>query len=73
MIDLNQVSLALRNATSRSLVLLDEFGKGTAPSGPSPALLLDPAALLFGFTSVADDALFDAHFLAMRHPVVPCH
>ncbi|KAH7885327.1 DNA mismatch repair protein MutS [Phlebopus sp. FC_14] len=29
MIDLNQVSLALRNCTSRSLVLLDEFGKGT--------------------------------------------
>ncbi|KIJ64516.1 hypothetical protein HYDPIDRAFT_40260 [Hydnomerulius pinastri MD-312] len=29
MIDLNQVSLALRNATSRSLILLDEFGKGT--------------------------------------------
>lgn len=33
MIDLNQVSLALRNATSRSLVLLDEFGKGTVSSG----------------------------------------
>ncbi|KAI0352675.1 hypothetical protein OH77DRAFT_1513212 [Trametes cingulata] len=32
MIDLNQVSLALRNATSRSLVLLDEFGKGTRPA-----------------------------------------
>ncbi|KAH8104687.1 DNA mismatch repair protein MutS [Cristinia sonorae] len=29
MIDLNQVSLSLRNCTSRSLVLLDEFGKGT--------------------------------------------
>ncbi|KAL1736511.1 DNA mismatch repair protein MutS [Schizophyllum commune] len=29
MIDLNQVSLALRNSTARSLVLLDEFGKGT--------------------------------------------
>ncbi|EIN12874.1 hypothetical protein PUNSTDRAFT_111245 [Punctularia strigosozonata HHB-11173 SS5] len=29
MIDLNQVSLALRNATARSLILLDEFGKGT--------------------------------------------
>ncbi|KAI0755181.1 DNA mismatch repair protein MutS [Daedaleopsis nitida] len=32
MIDLNQVSLSLRNATSRSLVLLDEFGKGTLPT-----------------------------------------
>ncbi|KAH9889862.1 DNA mismatch repair protein MutS [Cubamyces lactineus] len=30
MIDLNQVSLALRNATARSLVLLDEFGKDGA-------------------------------------------
>ncbi|KAF7798450.1 hypothetical protein EIP86_009671 [Pleurotus ostreatoroseus] len=32
MIDLNQVSLALRNATARSLILLDEFGKGTISS-----------------------------------------
>ncbi|KAF8297748.1 hypothetical protein DL93DRAFT_760795 [Clavulina sp. PMI_390] len=32
MIDLNQVSLALRNATPRSLVLLDEFGNGTTPT-----------------------------------------
>ncbi|KAI0632052.1 DNA mismatch repair protein MutS [Trametes polyzona] len=32
MIDLNQVSLALRNCTARSLVLLDEFGKGTLPA-----------------------------------------
>ncbi|KAL0961433.1 hypothetical protein HGRIS_006378 [Hohenbuehelia grisea] len=29
MIDLNQVSLAIRNCTARSLVILDEFGKGT--------------------------------------------
>ncbi|KAG5735367.1 Prohibitin-2 [Termitomyces sp. T112] len=29
MIDLNQVSLALRNCSARSLILLDEFGKGT--------------------------------------------
>ncbi len=33
MIDLNQVSLALRNSTERSLILLDEFGKGTAAAG----------------------------------------
>ena len=33
MIDLNQVSLALRNCTARSLILLDEFGKGTAAAG----------------------------------------
>ncbi|KAF8158870.1 muts domain V-domain-containing protein [Mycena galopus ATCC 62051] len=30
MIDLNQVSLALRNSTARSLILLDEFGKDGA-------------------------------------------
>ncbi|KAF9644907.1 hypothetical protein BDM02DRAFT_3157041 [Thelephora ganbajun] len=29
MIDLNQVSFALRNCTERSLIILDEFGKGT--------------------------------------------
>ncbi|KAF8578057.1 hypothetical protein K439DRAFT_1654890 [Ramaria rubella] len=32
MIDLNQVSLALRNMTSRSLLIIDEFGKGTVSS-----------------------------------------
>ncbi|GJJ15544.1 hypothetical protein Clacol_009822 [Clathrus columnatus] len=29
MLDLNQVSLALRNITPRSLLIIDEFGKGT--------------------------------------------
>ncbi|KAI5479415.1 hypothetical protein MNV49_003559 [Pseudohyphozyma bogoriensis] len=29
MIDLQQISFALRNATSRSLIVMDEFGKGT--------------------------------------------
>ncbi|KZT60301.1 hypothetical protein CALCODRAFT_492631 [Calocera cornea HHB12733] len=32
MIDLAQVSLALRNCTARSLLILDEFGKGTRSS-----------------------------------------
>lgn len=46
MIDLSQVSLALRGATPRSLVILDEFGKGIwrwlltravlTPKAPSP-------------------------------------
>ncbi|RXK37395.1 hypothetical protein M231_05382 [Tremella mesenterica] len=40
MIDLGQVSLALRGCTSRSLLLLDEFGKGTLPT--------DGAGLLAG-------------------------
>ena len=35
MIDLNQVSYALRNSTARSLILLDEFGKGTLATGTS--------------------------------------
>lgn len=33
MIDLAQVSLAIRNCTARSLIVIDEFGKGTIPSG----------------------------------------
>lgn len=40
MIDLNQVSLTLRNCTARSLVLLDEFGKGTIVSGSYPCVLI---------------------------------
>ncbi|KAJ7819398.1 DNA mismatch repair protein MutS [Mycena olivaceomarginata] len=39
MIDLNQVSLALRNSTARSLILLDEFGKGTLSTGSYSFLL----------------------------------
>lgn len=39
MIDLNQVSLALRNMTSRSLLIIDEFGKGTVSSGSSVSRL----------------------------------
>ncbi|KZO96953.1 hypothetical protein CALVIDRAFT_514241 [Calocera viscosa TUFC12733] len=41
MIDLAQVSLAIRNCTARSLLILDEFGKGTRSSG-----LLDTSASL---------------------------
>lgn len=33
MIDLHQVGVALRSSTGRSLVLLDEFGKGTDTTG----------------------------------------
>ncbi|KAI9451401.1 DNA mismatch repair protein MutS [Russula earlei] len=43
MIDLNQVSLALRNSTARSLILLDEFGKGTAAAGSCIPLIIDRA------------------------------
>ena len=35
MIDLQQISLALSLATRRSLLVIDEFGKGTESSGMS--------------------------------------
>lgn len=43
MIDLSQISLALRSATKKSLLLIDEFGKGTNPE--------DGAGLLAGLVS----------------------
>jgi DNA mismatch repair protein MSH5 len=33
MIDLQQISVALNLATNRSLLIIDEFGKGTDPHG----------------------------------------
>jgi DNA mismatch repair protein MSH5 len=36
MIDLQQVSLSLSLATHRSLLVIDEFGKGTETSGRFP-------------------------------------
>jgi hypothetical protein len=35
MIDLQQISVALNLATSRSLLIIDEFGKGTDSHGKS--------------------------------------
>jgi DNA mismatch repair protein MSH5 len=32
-IDLQQMSFALTQASSRSLLIIDEFGKGTQPDG----------------------------------------
>lgn len=52
MIDLAQVSLALRNCTARSLVLLDEFGKGTLSTGSSLIFLLYCSFCPFSFYSV---------------------
>ncbi|TFY68394.1 hypothetical protein EVG20_g3567 [Dentipellis fragilis] len=54
MIDLNQVSLALRNSTSRSLILLDEFGKGTLSTGSYKTML---CALLWHPDFDSDSAL----------------
>ena len=48
MIDLQQISLATTLATHRSLVIIDEFGKGTDSSGmflyhfQSPGMILSP-------------------------------
>jgi len=38
MIDLQQVALAMSLATHRSLVIIDEFGKGTESSGTSASI-----------------------------------
>ena len=51
MIDLHQVALAMMLATHRSLVIIDEFGKGTDSSGRIPfrailPLLEDTTSLL---------------------------
>jgi len=40
MIDLQQMSLALNLATRRSLVIIDEFGKGTESYGKSPTIFI---------------------------------
>ena len=47
MIDLNQISAALNGATTRSLVVLDEFGKGTGTvCGTSLSFPPHPSSLL---------------------------
>lgn len=40
MIDLQQIALAINLATNRSLVIIDEFGKGTGSSGSASTLNL---------------------------------
>ncbi|ORY26954.1 putative meiotic recombination-related protein, partial [Naematelia encephala] len=78
MIDLSQVSHALRGATDRSLIILDEFGKGTTPA--------DGAGLLAGVIECLMDGpcprtivlthfheLFAQHFLPDTLPILFCH
>lgn len=48
MIDLQQISMALSLATSRSLLVIDEFGKGTDSSGMEVGVLVDGADLIDG-------------------------
>ena len=48
MIDLQQIALAMSLATHRSLVIIDEFGKGTDSSGRSCAYFLSLTEMLSG-------------------------
>lgn len=46
MIDLQQIALATTVATNRSLVIIDEFGKGTDSSGMFASCLKSPGVML---------------------------
>lgn len=46
MIDLQQIALATTVATNRSLVIIDEFGKGTDSSGMLPSGCVSPTTML---------------------------
>lgn len=52
MIDLAQVSLALRNCSARSLILLDEFGKGTLSTGSLISFLTSSVGVFFPYTHI---------------------
>lgn len=52
MTDLQQVVLALKRATKRSLVILDEFGKGTTSTGKRiPPITIHKTSTMFMFIS----------------------
>lgn len=66
MIDINQITESLRNATDKSLVLVDEFGKGTS--------MTDGLSLLCSSISYWDDmkracphVVVSTHFHSMIH------
>jgi DNA mismatch repair protein MSH5 len=62
-LDLNQVSQMLANSTSRSLCLIDEFGKGTSPID-GIALL---ATTIKHFVNKPSKSLFVLHFTEVMH------
>ncbi|KAF8158095.1 hypothetical protein B0H34DRAFT_749503 [Crassisporium funariophilum] len=62
MIDLAQVSLALRNCTPRSLILLDEFGKGTLSSADGAGLFCGVLRHLLNRGSSCPKVLVATHF-----------
>ncbi|KAK1921135.1 muts domain V-domain-containing protein [Papiliotrema laurentii] len=78
MIDLSQVSLALRGATPRSLVILDEFGKGTLPAdgagllaGVIEHLINGPCPRTVVLTHFHE--LFTQQFVDDSLPILHCH
>ena len=60
-IDLNQVAKAIRTSTESSLVLIDEFGKGTV-SHDGAALLASCIENLAARQAACPMALFATHF-----------
>lgn len=49
MSDLQQISLCLRQVSSRSLILIDEFGKGTIESGSLDSKITTDLPFFFAF------------------------
>ncbi|KAG0658910.1 MutS protein msh5 [Rhodotorula mucilaginosa] len=61
MIDLQQISFALRNCTRRSLLIVDEFGKGTEPDDGA-GLFCGVVEYLLKLGSQAPRTVFATHF-----------
>ncbi|GAA5977825.1 hypothetical protein JCM10908_005110 [Rhodotorula pacifica] len=80
MIDLQQISFALRNCTSRSLLIADEFGKGTEPDDGA-GLFCGVVEYLLKLGSDAPRTVFATHFqhvflngvLSRRLPFILAH
>ncbi|GAA5920451.1 hypothetical protein JCM1841_004561 [Sporobolomyces salmonicolor] len=80
MIDLQQISFALRNTTPSSLLIIDEFGKGTE-SGDGAGLFCGVVEYLLGLGAGAPRVAIATHFqmvfmnglLSRRLPVYVAH
>ncbi|KAI9637308.1 putative meiotic recombination-related protein [Dioszegia hungarica] len=78
MIDLSQVSHALRGATERSLIILDEFGKGTTSADGAGLLAGVIDHLIHGarprtIVLTHFHELFTQQFLEPELPILFCH
>jgi len=62
-IDLNQVSTAVRYATAKSLVILDEFGKGTEMV-PFYYALFSPYLIVIAIIVIVNDSVYGAVIIA---------